>query len=317
MQNETLYRCIQPGCARTWPRRVNFCPYCGTAQGTEVARGDAAAHRVPPAAQEAAAAAPAAPAAPASAAPDGAGIRLGKAGREDADAPPRGSAATTAAPAAAAALAKAQGAVNGAAAALGRPPGPVAAAAPPAPPAKPPPTPPPTPASPPRPGVRFGAASRAGPAADAPPKRQPVRLRWWLLALALLWVVWLVANPAKRRIEKQMDKAIALATACKPHEAQSELIALRSTKATPEQLQHVQQVLNEAAGECTRKRQRDKAWREAKAAVESALASSSFERARTRLRTFTKRWGEDEASRDLKAKIDARQPEHPRADEVR
>lgn len=313
MQNETLYRCIQPGCARTWPRRVNFCPYCGTAQGADVARGDAAAHRVPPAAQETAAPAPVAPA------PGGSGIRLGKAGREDAAAPPRASAATTAAPAAAAALAQAQGAVNGAGAAMGRPPGPAApaAAAPPAPAAKPRVTQPVTPASPPRPGVGSGAGSRTGPAADAPPKRQPVRLRWWLLALALLWVVWLVANPAKRRIEKQMDKAIALATACKPREAQSELIALRATKATPEQLQQVQQALNEAAGECTRKRQRDKAWREAKAAVESALASSSVERARTRLRTFTRRWGEDAASRDLKAKIDARQPEHPRADEVR
>lgn len=318
MQNETLYRCIQPACARTWPRRVNFCPYCGTQQQADVARGDAAAHRVPPAAQGAAA--PAAPAAPA--ATGTSGIRLGKAGREEAAAPagaapPRESAATAAAPAAAAALAQAQGAVGEAAAAMGRPSGPAApaAAVSPAPPA--PPVPPATPASPPRPGVRAGIGPRAAPATDAPPKRQPVRLRWWLLALALLWVVWLVANPAKRRIEKQMDKAIALATACKPREAQSELIALRSTKATPEQLQHVQQVLNDAAGECTRKRQRDKAWREAKAAVESALASSSFERARTRLRTFTKRWGEDTASRDLKAKIDARQPEHPRADEVR
>lgn len=144
-----------------------------------------------------------------------------------------------------------------------------------------------------------------------------MRLRWWLLALAVLWAVWLVANPAKRRIEKQMDKAIALAVACKPREAQSELIALRSTRATPEQLQKVQQALNEAAGDCTRKRQRNQAWREAKAAVDAALASSSVERARTRLRAFTKRWGEDDDTRALKAKIDARQPEHPRADEVR
>ncbi len=304
MQNETLYRCIQPGCARIWPRPVNFCPYCGTQQA-DVARGDAAAHRAPPAAQGAAAATvPAVPTAPA--APGTSGIRLGKAGREDAPAPPRASAATTAAPAAAAALAQAQGAVNGAAAAMGRPSGP-AAPAPPAPPAAPTP--------PPRPGVRTGP--RPAPAPDAPPRRQPVRLRWWLLALAVLWAVWLVANPAKRRIEKQMDKAVALAVACKPREAQSELIALRSTRATPEQLQKVQQALNEAAGDCTRQRQRNQAWREAKAAVDSALASSSVERARTRLRAFTKRWGEDEATRALKAKIDARQPEHPRADQVR
>lgn len=308
MQNEMLYRCIQPGCARTWPRPVNFCPYCGTPQKAGVERGDAAAHRMPPAEQGTAAAAAPAAADQAPAAATTSGIRLGKAGREDAPAPPRASAATTAAPAAAAALAHAQGAVNGAAAAMGRPAGP-AAPAPPAPPA--------TPAPPPRPGVRAGIGPRPAPAPDAPPQRQPVRLRWWLLALAVLWAVWLVANPAKRRIEKQIDKAIALATACKPREAQSELIALRSTRATPEQLQKVQQALNEAAGDCTRQRQRNQAWREAKAAVETALASSSVERARTRLRAFTKRWGEDDATRALKAKIDARQPEHPRADQVR
>ena len=312
MQNETLYRCVQAACARTWPRRVNFCPYCGTPQTADVARGDGAAHRVAPAAQGAPAAA--LPAAAAGAA----GIRLGKAGREDAATPPgagpgQGAAAPDVTPAAAA---TATTAGAGAAAAVT---GPQARASD----APVPPVPPSSTAqpaaspAPPRPGIRATVARRAPAAQDgAPPKRQPVRLRWWLLALALLWVIWLVANPAKRRIEKQMDRAIALATACKPREAQGELIALRSTKATPEQLQKVQQALNDAAGACKRQRQRDAAWREARASVESALASSSFERARTRLRAFTKRWGEDDASRALKKKIDARQPEHPRADEV-
>ena len=175
-------------------------------------------------------------------------------------------------------------------------------------------TPPPPPPPPPRPQSPF---PRPEPAAGAaPPRREPVRLRWWLLALAALWAIWLIAKPSNRRIEAQMDKAIALATECKPREAQSELIALRGTKATAEQLQQVQTALNEASAACTRKRQRDKAWRDAKTAVESALSTSSFERARTRLRTFTKRWGEDDASRAMKEEIDARQPEHPRADEV-
>jgi len=151
-------------------------------------------------------------------------------------------------------------------------------------------------------------------AASQPSQRKPVRLRWWLLALALLWVVWLVANPGKRRVEAQMDKAIGLATSCKPREAQYELIALRKTRATPDQLQHVQQVLNDAAADCTRKRQRDKAWREAKTAVESALAASSFDKARQRLRAYTKRWGDDDNARALRDRIEERSPEHPRAD---
>ena len=150
----------------------------------------------------------------------------------------------------------------------------------------------------------------------APPRREPVRLRWWLLALAALWAIWLLAKPSNRRIEAQMDKAIALATDCKPRDAQTELIALRKTKATPEQLQKVQKALNEASAACTRKRQRDKAWREAKTGIESAMSASSFERARTRLRAFTKRWGEDDETRALKDEIDTRAPEHRRADEV-
>ena len=157
--------------------------------------------------------------------------------------------------------------------------------------------------------VRGGGAAAA-------PRREPVRLRWWLLALAALWGIWLLANPKGRRIEAQMDKAMTLAKECKPREAQTELIALRKTEASPEQLQQVQRALNDAAGMCTRKRQRDKAWREAKTAVESALASGSAERARQRLRTFTKRWGEDDETRAIKEDIDARQPEHPRAAEV-
>lgn len=182
---------------------------------------------------------------------------------------------------------------------------PAPAPARPAPPVDTPPPPRPQPAPP-----------RAGPAGAPPPTRAPVRLRWWLLALAALWAIWLIAKPSNRRIEAQMDKAIALATECKPREAQSELIALRGTKATPEQLQRVQKALNEASGVCTRKRQRDKAWREAKTAVDAALSASAIERARTRLRTFTKRWGEDDATRATKEEIDARAPEHPRADEV-
>ncbi len=143
-----------------------------------------------------------------------------------------------------------------------------------------------------------------------------MRLRWWLLALGALWAIWLIAKPTNRRIEAQMEKASALALECKPREAQSELIALRATKATPEQLQQVQKSLNDASAACTRKRQRDKAWREAKTAVESAVSAASYERARTRLRAFTKRWGEDDATRAMKEELDARQPEHPRADEV-
>lgn len=278
MAEASVYRCIQSSCGRSWPRRVNFCPYCGTAQQEGLERGNAAAH----------------------AAPAAEGVVLDKPAQHGV---PAAAAASTVSPRAPDSTAAGPAPVP--------PPKPASTPAPASTPRAVP-TPPVPPISPVPPRARPAPGVRAS--ASQPPQRRPVRLRWWLLALALLWVVWLVANPGKRRIEAQMDKAIGLATSCKPREAQSELIALRKTRATPEQLQHVQQVLNDAAADCTRKRQRDKAWREAKTAVESALAASSFDKARQRLRAFTKRWGDDENARALRDRIEERSPEHPRAD---
>jgi hypothetical protein len=275
VQDNSQVRCIHAACGHALPRRVNFCPYCGTAQGEA---GSTPPHRAP------AAEAPA---------------------RVSLERPERAAAVAAAATATVAAATPEVRAATPETVAVPPPEAPVPPISRPAPPA----------AASPR-AQTIPPRVHADAAPGAPPKREPVRLRWWLLALAALWAIWLIAKPSNRRIEAQMDKAIALAAECKPREAQSELIALRGTKATPEQLQRVQKSLNEASATCTRKRQRDKAWREAKAGVDSALAGSSFERARTRLRAFTKRWGEDDATRAAKEEIDARQPEHRRADEV-
>jgi hypothetical protein len=281
-----MVRCIQAACGHVLPRRVNFCPYCGTAQraaGTTPAQPVERSASVldKPVRVEAAPAA-------------------AVARRADAPGPaPELAAATRSGTAAPAASAPAPAAAQAAAPA----PAPAATAGP---------RMPPPPVAPPAPHPARGAPAGGA----APPRRAPVRLRWWLLALAALWAIWLIAKPSNRRIEAQIDKAIALATECKARDAQSELIALRGTKATPEQLQRVQKALNDASATCTRKRQRDKAWREAKPAIESALSASSFERARARLRGFTRRWGEDEDTRAMKEEIDTRAPEHRRADEV-
>jgi hypothetical protein len=89
-----------------------------------------------------------------------------------------------------------------------------------------------------------------------PPQREPVRLRYWLLALGALWLIWITQRPSTGKIEARVNNAIALATACKSGEAQSELIALKDTRATPEQLQRVQAALNEADAACDPKRPR-------------------------------------------------------------
>jgi hypothetical protein len=153
------------------------------------------------------------------------------------------------------------------------------------------------------------------PLAAHPPQRSPIRLRWWLLALAVLWGVWFVARPSPKKIERRIDAAIALARECKASDAQTELIALRKSRATAEQLQRLQQALNDEAAKCTKRRQRGKAWEEASAAVESALGASGWDKARTRLLAFTRRWGEDEDTRALKERIEAarRDASHPLA----
>jgi hypothetical protein len=291
-----MVRCTHAACGHALPRRVNFCPYCGTAQGEA---GPARVHPV------------AAPGQPVAGTAQAYRVVLDRPVRAEAAAVASHANAPTAAPEVRAATPDAAPAARVQTAA------PAASAPTPAQPAG---VPPPSAAGPRLPPAAPGSPPPsprgASPAGALPPKREPVRLRWWLLALAALWAIWLIAKPSSRRIEAQMDKAIALATDCKPREAQSELIALRGTKATPAQLQRVQAALNEASAACTRKRQRDKAWREAKTGVESALSASAVDRARQRLRAFTKRWGEDDATRAMKEEIDAREPEHRRADEV-
>jgi hypothetical protein len=266
--HEAIYRCINEACGRPTPRPVNFCPWCGTAQ----------AHAHKTAATAAASTAAARP------------------GWSDAPLPP-------------------EAPLTGAA------PEPAGAARPAAPPS----------------ATEFGRSGKpaaAGPASTAPGQAQhqaqhqaqsqhvprqevprpplearpagraPIRLRWWLVALVLLWGVWLLAKPPSKKIERQIDQAVALARECKGNEAQAELIALRKSRATPDQLERLQQTLNDEAAKCTRRRQRGKAWSEASGAVETALAAASWDKARARLQAFTRRWGEDEDTRVLKTRIE-------------
>lgn len=134
--------------------------------------------------------------------------------------------------------------------------------------------------------------------------------------MAALWLIWMAVKPEGTRIERRMDRAVALAVECKPREAQDELIALRGTRATPEQLRQVQQSLNKAAADCTRAEQRAKAWDDATGAIRKLRRARAYDKALARLAAFTKRWGADEQTRALELEIrDER--EHPLADPTR
>lgn len=275
VQDDAVYRCIGPHCGRLMPKRVNFCPWCGTAQQ--------AVQPVTPVLTKAPAAAPTAAPTPApTVAPT-----------------PAPTTPPPPVPAAGPALGAAMGAGTQQSQAQG--------------PARPLPQPQPGRGIPPPPGVGRAAAS---PSPAQPPRRAPIRLRWWIAALAALWLIWVMVRPEGSRIERRMDRAVALAVECKARDAQDELIALRSTRATPEQLRQVQQSLNKAAADCTRAEQRARAWLDTTGAIKKLRRARAYDKALARLAVFTKRWGEDDQTRALRLEI-VDEREHPLADPSR
>jgi hypothetical protein len=187
VQDNVTYRCVNGACARALPRRVNFCPFCGTSQRTGLPRPSDVVATAP--------------------------VVLVKPVT-----PQPALVATAVAPATAP-----------------QPPAAAAAAA----------------------AAEVSLPRAAAPA--RPPQREPVRLRYWLLALGLLWLIWITQRPTAVKIDARIDNAIALANACKAVEAQGELIALNDGSATPAQLQRLQAALNRADAACERKRARSRA----------------------------------------------------------
>lgn len=178
VHDEVIYRCVNGACARALPRRVEYCPYCGTSQSTGLPRPGNVA--TPP------------PVSIAKPAPIPASMQM---------------------PATPAAV-------------------------------------PPTPAPP----IQPPRAAMPAP----PPQREPVKLRYWLLALGALWLIWITQRPSPKKIDARVDNAIALARACKAVEAQAELIALKNSSATAAQLQRLQGALNDAGAACDNMRPRSR-----------------------------------------------------------
>jgi hypothetical protein len=251
VRDEVIYRCVNHSCARALPRKVNYCPYCGIDQAT------AAPRPVPP--------------------------RAGAAWQAETFAPDPVTAAVSPTVSAAAAATTAHPAppryadTVGAAAqtAAGQGPaaqGPAAQAAQAA-------------APPPRPGVSASTAGKAAAPAAAPPppttpQRRPVQLRWIALVLVALWVAWLVQRPAggvrPSRLDARIDKAVAMAQACKANEAQAELIALKD-KASTAQLARLHTALDDADQAC-RKGARGRSAARTGAAPSAGASSSSSAR---------------------------------------
>ena len=123
--------------------------------------------------------------------------------------------------------------------------------------------------------------------------------------LAGLWLIWLYARPSTRNIDETIATIADSSAECRLNDAQSALIKLRLTKATPEQMSSAQKTVDSAVSSCGRKQAREKAWTDTQAAVEAALAEGEFSKAQARLSQFSKRYNDDAATRKLKEKIGA------------
>ncbi|AXA94199.1 hypothetical protein [Massilia sp. YMA4] len=182
------------------------------------------------------------------------------------------------------------------------------------------PVPPPRPAAPPVaappvqaavPPVEPTRPAAAAPSPAAPPLRKPVGKGTWLLVALFLLAVWFLVKPGDptAKLEQRVKDAAALAEQCKIVDARTELAALRQDKATGDQLRRLQAAISAAAPACERKQQRPKAWTEARKGLEAAMAAGSLDKASTRLNAFTRKYGEDDDTREWRERIDARRAE--------
>src|SRR5471030_449096 len=143
---------------------------------------------------------------------------------------------------------------------------------------------------------------------SAPPLRQPIRLRTWLLVLAGLATIWYIAKPPgqRQKIDARIDADIALVGECKMAEARAELVALKSAKASEPQLKRLQDAVAAGAPSCEKKRLRAKAWTEARALIDIEMQYDHLDRAEAKLAAFNRRWGEGPDSREWTDKIDTK-----------
>ncbi len=132
-----------------------------------------------------------------------------------------------------------------------------------------------------------------------------MRLRYWLLFIALAFGIWQITkSPSKEQHTEKLEQALALSADCQLTKARAELNELKADKASAEQIKQLSTAIERAAPSCEKKRQREKAWQTAKTAIDNALQENSAPKANTALNTFTRRWGEDKATQEQKEAIE-------------
>ena len=123
--------------------------------------------------------------------------------------------------------------------------------------------------------------------------------------------IWFLVKPddPARQLDRKIDDAIALTESCQIGDARAALAELRKEKTDPAALGRLQKAISATAPACEKKSQRAKAWSDARAALETALSANALDKASARLSAFVKRWNDDEQTREMRGRIDARRAE--------
>ncbi|MRV71212.1 hypothetical protein GJ700_05700 [Duganella sp. FT92W] len=309
-----MYRCVAEVCGKGFPRKVNFCPFCGTRQGA-AAQAAPAGRWADSGAAEAKAAALAAAQAEADALARAAErARAEERSRaEDQAREDQAKADEQARAARAEALAQARNIAAAQSGTESRQP--------------------PEQLTPEQQsalerlnklkGIGKQATAPSAPAANPyqpqgngaqpsrPPLRKPISKSMWVSVAVVLGLIWFLARPSDpaKKLQGRVDKAVAQAQDCNIDVARNEYTSLKADKASAAQLKYLQDIIGANAKKCDTRRHRAKAWSELRPQLDSALQNGSIDLADRRLAAFVKAWGADDETRDIDGRIDVRKGE--------
>ena len=198
-----------------------------------------------------------------------------------------------------------------------------AAAAPtPTPTQEPEPSAPPPQSPPPPPPDVHKAADKQGkpnlnkpiPVKVAPPAGPKKKIPWfkWSVYALLVYGLWRCFGPSDHLSEANQETVKAVKTLideCKLDRARQEAAMLR--KPEPERYRDLLQSIDAAKPACDNKRQREQDWLKTQAIANKTINDSHFDKpmydkAAGRLNWFQKHWSEDDGTRELKSRLDAR-----------
>lgn len=128
-----------------------------------------------------------------------------------------------------------------------------------------------------------------------------------LAALAVVYMVLSHIQDERDQNREKANAAIAYSKKCQIQDAKNIVAKLESEEATADLVQQIKNAIDQATPVCEKKQQKADAWRETKAAIDSALKQDLAAKASSALTIYTERWGSDSATYQQKVAIELHQ----------